>query len=65
MVQQRRTKYLSFRMTPRTFEVLEAEAASAGVTKSSFARGHLVMVLKERRARRHVLGLDQPRVSQP
>lgn len=60
MVQQTRTKYLSLRMTQKTFEVLEAEAADAGLTKSSFARRHLVQVLKERRYRRHLLGRDRP-----
>lgn len=65
MVQQRRTQYLSLRMTPQTFEILEAEATDAGVTKSSFVRRHLVQMLKERRYRRHVLGLDRPRPSTP
>ena len=61
MVQQRRTKYLSLRMTPKTFEVLEAEAADAGLTKSSFVRRHLVQVLKERRYRRKLMGLERPK----
>lgn len=61
MVQQRRTKYLSLRMTPQTFEILQAEATDAGLTKSSFVRRHLVSVLKERRYRRHLLGLDRPK----
>ena len=65
MVQQRRTKYLSFRITPKTFEILQAEAADAGLTKSSFARRHLVQVLKERRYRRHLMGRDRPSPSQP
>ena len=65
MVQQTRTKYLSLRMTPKTFEVLEAEAADAGLTKSSFARRHLVQVLKERRYRRHLLGQDRPKTPLP
>ncbi len=60
MVQQKRTKYLSLRMTPKTFEILQAEAADVGLTKSSFVRRHLLRVLKERRYRRHLLGLDQP-----
>ena len=65
MVQQRRTKYLSLRMTPQTFEILQAEAADAGLTKSSFVRRHLVQVLKERRYRRKLLGLDRARPSAP
>ena len=65
MVQQRRTKYLSLRMTPQTFEVLQAEAADAGLTKSSFVRRHLVQALKERRYRRKLLGLERSSQSQP
>lgn len=64
MVQQRRTKYLSLRMTPRTFEILQAEAADAGLTKSSFVRRHLVQVLKERRYKRKLMGLDRPKKPQ-
>ena len=64
MVQQRRTKYLSLRMTPQTFEILQAEAADAGLTKSSFVRRHLVSVLKERRHRRKLLGLERPKKPQ-
>lgn len=64
MVQQRRTKYLSLRMTPQTFEILQAEAADAGLTKSSFARRYLVQVLKERRYRRKLLGLERPKKPQ-
>ena len=65
MVQQRRTKYLSLRMTPQTFEILQAEATDAGLTKSSFVRRHLVQVLKERRYRRHLLGQDRPKTPLP
>lgn len=64
MAQQTRTKYLSLRMTPQTFEILQAEAADAGMTKSSFVRRHLVQVLKERRYRRHVLRQDRSRAGQ-
>ena len=64
MVQQRRTKYLSLRMTPQTFEILQAEATDAGLTKSSFVRRHLVQVLKERRYKRHLLGRDRPSADQ-
>lgn len=63
MVQQTKTKYLTLRMTQRTFEVLQAEAADAGLTKSSFVRRHLVQVLKERRYRRKLMGPDRPRPS--
>lgn len=65
MAQQTRTKYLSLRMTPKMFEVLEAEAADTGMTKSGFARAHLARVLKERQYRRHLLGLDRPIANQP
>lgn len=65
MVQQTRTKYLSLRMTPQTFEILEAEAADAGLTKSSFVRRHMVQVLKERRYRRHLMRLDRSRLPPP
>lgn len=65
MVQQTKTKYLSLRMTPQTFEILQAEAADAGLTKSSFVRRHLVQVLKERRHRRHLMGLDRSRLPPP
>ena len=64
MVQQTKTKYLTVRMTPKTFEILQAEAADAGLTKSSFVRRHLVQVLKERRYRRHVLRQDRPSAGQ-
>ena len=64
MVQQTKTKYLTVRMTPKTFEILQAEAADAGLTKSSFVRRHLVQMLKERRYRRHLLGQDRPRAGQ-
>lgn len=64
MVQQTKTKYLSLRMTPQTFEILEAEATDAGLTKSSFVRRHLVQVLKERRYRRKLMGLDRPQKPQ-
>lgn len=64
-MKQSRTKFLSMRMNPGMFMVLEAEAADAGMTKSRFARNHLARVLKERQYRRHVLGLDRPKASQP
>ena len=60
-MRQTRSKYLSLRLTPKMFEILQAEAADAGMTTSSFVREHLVRVLKERRYRRHLLGQDQPR----
>ena len=40
-VKQRRTKFLSLRMTPGMFEVLKAEAADEGLSRSRFARNHL------------------------
>ena len=64
-MKQRRTKFLSLRMTPGMFEVLKAEAADEGLSRSRFARNHLALMLKERQYRRHVLGLDRPRNPQP
>lgn len=64
-MKQRRTKYLSMRLTPGMFEVLQAEAALDGLTKSCFARNHLARLLKDRQYRRHLLGLDRPRTPRP
>lgn len=65
MAQQTRTKYLSLRMMPRTDDALRDAAAEQGVTRSRFVRGILVTVLKQREARRHLLGLDRPRKPDP
>lgn len=60
-MKQRRTKYLSMRITPIFEEVLTSASEEYEMTKSQYARQVLVRELKCWRDRRHLLGLDRPR----
>ena len=56
---QRRTRYISLRMTPATHDALLAEARVQGVSRSLFVRRLIVQDLRQRIAGRHALGLDR------
>ena len=64
-MRQTRTRFLTMRITPVFEEALRSASEEYGITKSRYARNVLVRELKCWRDRRHLLGLDKPKVPQP
>jgi hypothetical protein len=64
-VQQKRTNFLSIRVTQGFDAFLKVVADEFGVSKSTYARWVLVQELKRQKARYHVLGWDRQRMPHP
>ncbi len=63
-MRQTKTRFLTFRITPTFEEALRLASDEYGISKSQYARQALVRELKCWRDRRHLLGLDRPKVPQ-